>query len=173
MSLTLWNSRFSITLVRQHSTIFTSASTITAANKSHYTFDSHFQLQQRRNLTNMKTTNQSGAEKGGNKRSSQSGGKMHATLPLKVPLVILVSMCLPLIIHTVIDKLCTSSRCAKLSPLEVSPIPVCRCCKSISLRKSVGNSISHSSGLYSFLSIFHKLYGTYLPYLSLLTLSYV
>lgn len=63
MSLRLWNSRFSVTLVRQHSTIFTSAGTIKTTSGigvPHTNNYSHFQQQQqqsqqqqqqRRNLT--------------------------------------------------------------------------------------------------------------------------
>lgn len=75
MSLRLWNSRFSVTLVRQHSTIFTSAGTIkTTSGKGvpHTNNYSHFQQQQqqsqqqqqRRNLTTTTAKMNPNADKG-------------------------------------------------------------------------------------------------------------
>lgn len=80
MSLRLWNSRFSVTLVRQHSTIFTSAGTIKTTSGigvPHTNNYSHFQQQQqqsqqqqRRNLTTTTARMNPNADKG--KRNSQS-----------------------------------------------------------------------------------------------------
>lgn len=72
MSVTLWNSRFSVTLVRQHATILTSTTTL-AANSLYYTINS-FQPQQRRNLTKiMKPANTALSDKGARRTSQQSG----------------------------------------------------------------------------------------------------
>lgn len=82
MSLRLWNSRFSVTLVRQHSTIFTSAGTIKTTSGlgvSHTNNYSHFQQQQqqsqqqqqqRRNITTTTARMNPNADKG--KANSQS-----------------------------------------------------------------------------------------------------
>lgn len=73
MSLTLWNSRFSITLVRQHATILMSSTTKTsAANSSHYILN-NFQSQQRRNQTTI-------MDKGARRTSQQSGRNPGKTL---------------------------------------------------------------------------------------------
>lgn len=83
MSLTLWNSRFSVTLVRQQATMFMSSSTKTiAANSLHYTFNNNSQpqhqiqnQQQRRySTTIMKPINTALPDKGA-RRTSQSGNR--------------------------------------------------------------------------------------------------
>lgn len=66
MSLTLWNSRFSVTLVRQHATILLSSTTkASAVNSSHYILN-NFQPQQRRHQTTI-------MDKG--RRTSQQSGR--------------------------------------------------------------------------------------------------
>ncbi|EDW00235.1 thioredoxin reductase 1, mitochondrial isoform X1 [Drosophila grimshawi] len=87
MSLTLWNSRFCVTLVRrQHATIFTSSASKTiAANSLHHTFSNNYQQQQHRNLTTMKPTNTAVAEKGTSRSSRISADGSTSATGINVP----------------------------------------------------------------------------------------
>lgn len=159
MSLTLWNSRFSVTLVRQHSTIFTSAASIkttTAANNIHYT--SNFNsIQQRRNLTIMKPTSQSGAERSNN-RSIQSGSRNNRNIIQQQGRSSVESsnsdtgLNVPPFNHPHCDRQAMYQQPErKVKPLRGKPAQSVCCCKSITFRTLVGNAINYNGGFCSFL----------------------